>query len=119
MLKIVLNLLIVATMCAVGLSTAHAANFDGTRWNVGVTGTIDYDASKCQICRAENGRPSMSGCVNSATQMTDNVPYVIYCGGGVWGHAGTAPETSMVGPGESIGNFTAGSNDYWTVKVKK
>lgn len=115
MTKIIkLATLTAAVLLAVLAVPTFAGQYDGTRWSVGVTSTKDYDSS-CQICRAQNGRPGMSEC-GGPEAMKPGVPYIIYCGNGVWGNAGTAPGTRFVGPGQTVGSYTAGPKDYWTVK---
>lgn len=96
---------------------AHAGKYDGTSWSAASRGVqvIPYDPARCEVCRAENGRPAMTECGPPAS-MQAGVPYVIYCGGSTWGDAGSAPGTTMVGPGGSVGPFTAQSDDYWTVR---
>lgn len=98
-------------------SPAHAGRYDGTSWSAASQNVqvIPWDPARCEICRAENGRPSMTEC-GSPASMQAGVPYVCYCGGSTWCEAGSAPGTQMVGPGGSVGSFKAQSDDYWTVK---
>lgn len=98
-------------------SPVQAGQYDGTSWASASSGTIKvipYDADKCEVCRAENGSSVMTEC-GPPSAMQPNVPYAIFCGG-PWGAAGSAPGTTMVGPGGSVGSFQADSDDYWTVK---
>ncbi len=108
---------IVILILALVATPAHAGQYDGTSWSAASRGVqvIPYDPARCELCRAENGRPAMTECGPPAS-MQAGVPYVIYCGGSTWGDAGSAPGTTMVGPGGSVGSFTAQSDDYWTVK---
>lgn len=120
---------VVATMAMMMLATimiiafalvatpAHAGQYDGTSWSAASRGVqvIPYDPARCELCRAENGRPAMTECGPPAS-MQAGVPYIIYCGGSTWGDAGSAPGTTMVGPGGSVGSFTAQADDYWTVR---
>jgi hypothetical protein len=96
---------------------AHAGKFDGTSWSAASKGVqvIPYDPARCEVCRAENGRPAMTEC-GPPSAMQSGVPYIIFCGGSTWGDAGSAPGTTNVGPGGSVGSYTAQSDDYWTVK---
>lgn len=98
-------------------SPAHAGRYDGTSWSAASQGVkvIPYDPSLCEVCRAENGRPSMTEC-GPPSAMQSGLPYVIFCGGSTWGEAGSAPGTQMIGPGSVVGSFKARSDDYWTVK---
>lgn len=115
----------IATLAIVGTlflllllaSPAHAGRYDGTSWSAASQGVrvIPYDPSLCEICRAENGRPSMTEC-GPPSAMQSGLPYVIFCGGSTWGEAGSAPGTQMIGPGSVVGSFKARSDDYWTVK---
>lgn len=112
-----LALIAVLTLALVATRVAHAGQYDGTSWSAASRGVqvIPYDPSRCEVCRAENGRPAMTECGPPAS-MQAGVPYVIFCGGSTWGYAGSAPGTTMVGPGGSVGSFTAQSDDYWTVR---
>jgi hypothetical protein len=102
---------------AVILSTpANAGQYDGTPWSVGFSGNSEWDPAKCELCRAENRRSIMTGCVSSTAEMEADRPYIIYCGDGIWGYNGSAPGTYPVDPGESVGRYRADKNDWWTVK---
>lgn len=110
--------MIVAALTLTAAGTAIAGKYDGTGWVAASRGVqvINYDPTRCEVCRAENGAAAMTEC-NTPAAMQAGLPYVIYCGGSVWGEAGSAPGTSRVGPGGHVGSFRAGNKDYWTVKA--
>ena len=107
---------LVALIWAMAASTpAWAGRYDGTSWGVGFSQAIPYDPNRCELCRAENGRPAMTEC-GPPTAMQPGLPYVCYCGGTTWCNAGSAPGTIMIGPGQGIGSFRADADDYWSAK---
>lgn len=110
-------ILIAALIATAASTTAIAGKYDGASWGTASNNVqvINYDPVRCEVCRAENGQATMTEC-NSPSAMQAGLPYVIYCGGGVWGEAGSAPGTTRVGPGGHVGSFRAGQKDYWTVK---
>ncbi len=120
MVMMMLSTIIILVLALVA-TPAYAGKYDGTSWSASSQNVqvIPWDPAQCELCRAENGRPGMTEC-GPPSAMQSGVPYACYCGivgnKNVFCEAGSAPGTTMVGPGGSVGSFTAQSDDYWTVK---